>query len=456
MAEVAALVAAEEVISTTVQAGAIAGYAVAKATLPLKASLFCFGTSSDKDRSSLHRSGHTVSVVNHNAYIFGGLIADDTLAGSEIHVVRLPDRKRTQDVVQGQGWEYKAVPAIPAVESGDVPPPRTEHTACVVDEKIYIFGGRGLKSESLVENGRVWVFDTESMKWSYLDPPSGLGGVFPTLYLHAAGVHKTETSSSLVVLGGLLPDGSLNVGVWEFDLTTSVWRTMQTSHMPATVSEKSMPLPPNMVIAHHRLYTITGSSELHSSLHCLDLSRGPDSLEWETSPFPSNALTPGPRPRRGGGLLHIALGQGREYLLFFFGAKAETSESSSEDKIAASKDQELPTQWSDIWAYQLPSDKNTSASLKDKIRANLPGGIVSREGEWAEVEIITDESDAGSGATNKAHPGPRAFFAASAVNSDTGGYGIKLGEKADSAVLWGGIDPNSIRHGDGWEIKLTL
>ena len=130
----------------------------------------------------------------------------------------------------------------------------------------------------------------------------------------------------MIVLGGLLPDGSLSSGIWAFDTVASNWKALQTEGLPSQAKNKLMPLPPNMAIVHDRLYTITGSSELHSSLHLLDLSKAPDALNWETIPFPTNGLTPGPRPRCGAGLVSISLGQGREYLIFFWGTKVATLE----------------------------------------------------------------------------------------------------------------------------------
>lgn len=50
MAEVAAgAVVAEQVISTTLEGGALAGYAISKPTMPLKASFVQFGTAPKDD-----------------------------------------------------------------------------------------------------------------------------------------------------------------------------------------------------------------------------------------------------------------------------------------------------------------------------------------------------------------------------------------------------------------------
>lgn len=54
---------------------------------------------------------------------------------------------------------------------GDVPSPRVGHAAAVIGTRIFLFGGRGGPDlAALEEHGRVWVFDTKTNLWSYLDP----------------------------------------------------------------------------------------------------------------------------------------------------------------------------------------------------------------------------------------------------------------------------------------------
>jgi len=55
------------------------------------------------------------------------------------------------------------------VREGPVPESRKGHTAVVVENEIYIYGGE-LAPKSKDEAGRVWVFDTLSNKWSFHDP----------------------------------------------------------------------------------------------------------------------------------------------------------------------------------------------------------------------------------------------------------------------------------------------
>ncbi len=70
----------------------------------------------------------------------------------------------------GQG--ERAVPEPdPCAALGDVPPPRVGHATGVIGHRIFLFGGRsGPEAKPLDENGRVWVFDTRTHQWSYLDP----------------------------------------------------------------------------------------------------------------------------------------------------------------------------------------------------------------------------------------------------------------------------------------------
>lgn len=54
---------------------------------------------------------------------------------------------------------------------GDVPMPRVGHATAVIGNRIFMFGGRGGPDmKPLEEYGRVWVFDTKTHLWSYLDP----------------------------------------------------------------------------------------------------------------------------------------------------------------------------------------------------------------------------------------------------------------------------------------------
>ena len=89
------LVAAEQVVSTTIEGGAVAAYGLAQSTQPLSATFTRI--SSD---AFLPRFNHSITVVNGQAYILGGEVEEDgevILAGDEVHIVSLPLKKAGND-----------------------------------------------------------------------------------------------------------------------------------------------------------------------------------------------------------------------------------------------------------------------------------------------------------------------------------------------------------------------
>ncbi|KAK4032490.1 hypothetical protein C8A01DRAFT_41073 [Parachaetomium inaequale] len=65
----------------------------------------------------------------------------------------------------------KSIASTPASNLPDVPAPRVGHATAVIGHRIFLFGGRGGPDMSpLDEGGRVWVFDTRTHLWSFLDP----------------------------------------------------------------------------------------------------------------------------------------------------------------------------------------------------------------------------------------------------------------------------------------------
>ena len=86
MEAAATALAAEQIASTTVEAGVV--YGVAKPTPPLAASFTRISS-----EAFLPRLHHSLTVVNGQAYIFGGETDDGKLAGDEMHIISLPLEK---------------------------------------------------------------------------------------------------------------------------------------------------------------------------------------------------------------------------------------------------------------------------------------------------------------------------------------------------------------------------
>ena len=175
--------AAGYAVETAAEGAVGAGIALAKATMPLKANWkrISIGT-------SLPRSSHSLSIVRGVAYIFGGEEHPREPVENDMHLVTLPS--------SGADADYKKLSPSPSLEGGEVPTARVGHTANAIDDRIYVFGGRGGKAmEPLAENGRVWVFDTMTAKWSYLDPAEGSN--FPearSYHASAVTAHPLHTS----------------------------------------------------------------------------------------------------------------------------------------------------------------------------------------------------------------------------------------------------------------------
>lgn len=462
------LLVAEQVISTTVEGAALASIGLAQSTQPLSAT-FTRITS----EAFLPRSSHTLTVVEGRAYIFGGKTEKGDLAGNEMHIVTLPLKTRTD----GEP-DYKCVPALGENGEGQtVPQPRSGHSACAVGERIYLLGGQGSGANALDEKGRIWVFDTKSLHWSSLDPKED---VYPSPRIYAgcvASEHPLPPGSDgkLKALGAQIqetisktipivvkkpsppaePHGTLFISnglsstsseplndSWAFSVASQTWTKLPSTPLLQT------PDPSSLAIANNRLYLISSSSEIESEIHYLPLpkflllrsdSKNEDEeseppSSWETIPFPTNPIAPGPRPRKGAGLLPLTTGNGRAYLLYFLGEKSRTKAG------ATSQDGEAPIFWSDAFSYQPPASVPSPAGVKDSTRSTL--GISTGEGTWAEVNVIANEEGRGKlEEEGKSHPGPRGWFGSDVI----GGAQV---------VLWGGVDGKGQTEGDGWIISI--
>lgn len=165
---------------TAVEGAVGAGIAISKSTMPLKARWTRIPLT-----NTLPRSSHSLSVIKGVAYVFGGEIRPREPVDNDIHCISLPSSGNTEA-------DYKAIPAAGA----EVPQARVGHTANAIDDKIYIFGGRGGKEMTpLAEKGRVWVFDTFSKEWTFLDPANDSPYPEPRSYhASAATAHPLHTS----------------------------------------------------------------------------------------------------------------------------------------------------------------------------------------------------------------------------------------------------------------------
>ena len=480
------LLVAEQVVSTTLEGGALAAYGLAQSTQPLTATFTRI--SSD---AFLPRTSHSITVVNGQAYIFGGEEEAGKLAGDEVHIVSLPLKKAANE---GKP-DYKLVPSLGEGEDGTVPGRRAGHSAAAVGGRIYMFGGRGEEQKALEEKGRVWAYDTKTLGWSYVDPiegevpdgrymhgaaatehplpntnnssEAGYGeqiksaiGNLPSLVGKGSSTSPQEPHGSLIVSGGQTTPEAICDDVWMFNIATRTWSRLP--QYPIT-SGTSAPAP-SFALTQKGLYMVSSSSDvsdLGGDIHYLLLTKdsyyntqdkSKTSLKsaepkWTTTYFPANPLTPGPRPRQGAGLIPITTGNGREYLLYFLGERFSPSKLNATASEATDAEQQIspeqansPTFFSDTWSYQVLPASSSAASIKDATRSAM--GISTGEGTWAEVKIETVVEGETEG---KSHPGPRGWFASCPIGKEIDGAGL---------LIWGGVNGKGEVEGDGWVVTV--
>ncbi|KAI0521839.1 hypothetical protein F5B22DRAFT_505935 [Xylaria bambusicola] len=341
---------------------------------------------------ALPRSSHSLDVVAGNAYIFGGEVESRKPVDNDMHVVVLPWSGAPADY-----YAIKAKPsprtddsAIPAViteedetdsqlrdpltevplgsststpevelepdssskgkgpDTGDVPAPRIGHATAVIGSRIFLFGGRAAAagSSTLDENGRVWIFETKTHTWTYLDPHHS-SPIPPPRSYHAAvatekprdfaikpmrlrrsstwkewaegdsaevGIPQRPITGTIAekatddeafgagfgtffIHAGCLADGTRTSDVWAFDVHARTWKQLPNAPGPARGGTA-------LALAKSRLYRFggfDGTRELGGQLDVLHLgldefddqnSRGEIGVfargEWESIVAPSS------------------------------------------------------------------------------------------------------------------------------------------------------------------------
>ncbi|TKA76465.1 hypothetical protein B0A49_02229 [Cryomyces minteri] len=447
MAEAAGVLYALE---TAVEGAVAFAKGIYDPTLPLNA------TFSPIPGLSLPRSGHSLSVVKGRAYLFGGTGSGPGLEGrdpdNDMHIIVLPSSGVTEA-------DYQRVTARPSTSGGPVPSPRSGHSAAVLDDRIYIYGGASN------EDGRVWVFDTEFNIWSCLDPDDDIDIPTPGPRQGHSSVtnenprtviqptdHDTlpqqppdpakyvpeppapDSYGTVIISGGRRQDDTEADDVWIFDIRSRTWSELpRPSSSSARQSSRGKPRSrgsTTLAIVGDRLYQYNGE-EGHVARLELDkdtLSQRSENRgfstathgEWQYTTWEGSK---GPPPRSGAAFIPVTTGQGREYLLLFGGDFDGKN-------------------YSDVWTLQLKPGNMTAASVKDATRQAIKKHTA--EATWAEVRYYNAEGKMVQ-ENQQRGIGSRSQFAAARGTEVDGA----------SVVVWGGNDPANRRVvGDGLMITV--
>ena len=469
-----------------IQGAYLLGKGILHPTLPLRAYLTRLSS------PSLPRAGHSISIVKGRAYIFGGETSSGNFANNDMHIIILPSSGVSDTdytVVSARGTEPKPK-AVPCA--------RKHHTASVVGDRIYVYGGQYVNKQAIQEEdkGQIWVFDTTTNTWSYIQPEGNSNTRTPERRArHAAAaselpppppqtdrkqdigvlpqappdpakylVEPPSPSSygTLFIYGGITVksgsgtdgdngDGEKLLGdTWTFDIRSKTWNLISEGH--GTGRQDAA-----LVMLGHRLYRsggFDGTRKCDAHVESLDVSvivneqpsneknmmrklSLPQTMEdWCTvgTHRDGDDESKVPAARDGAGLLQVTTGQGRDYLLLIGGdIQAKIiSDGSKEGNTEADAVSNDGTS-GDIWSFQLPSAATSAAAVKDTTRKAI--NMNTREAAWAEAHYRY--LNAMGDEISPLQAGVRIGQGIEARR----GFAIAKGTEVDgaTAVVWGGI-----------------
>ncbi|VUC27514.1 unnamed protein product [Clonostachys rosea] len=378
----------------------------------------------------------------------------------------------------------------------EVPPPRVGHASAAIGSRIFVFGGRGGDDmKPLEEAGRVWVFDTRSSQWTYLDPvPAVRGG---TIIPHpAARSHHCATSTdrpqdfakprasvpdtwqnriigdtsktgipqdpivgnvaeeaidqesdgygTFFVHGGSLANEDRTNDLWAFDVHSRTWTELPAAPGPTRSGAA-------ICISKSRLFRFggyDGENEIGGQLDFLQLevetfddraSRGEVSIhargKWQSIYQDQTQESSHAIPNEPVQAWPAPRSAASLHALTIGGGREFLVLAMGEADTDA--DAGSGKFLSDIWLFQTPPLGMTVASVSDAVLQAV--GRKTGEGKWTKVNTAPYDTE-----ESRDQPGPRAWLA-SAVLPD-------LEESA--IVLWGGLDEDDELLGDGWLLRL--
>ncbi|KAF9188885.1 Leucine carboxyl methyltransferase 2 [Haplosporangium sp. Z 767] len=170
-----------------------------------------------------NRKGHTLSILDDDAYIFGGFGLD----ASDHHEEQKVFQARGQQTRLGSMVQHNLVNGSTRTmpRSDDGPAPRVYHSAATTldGSAIYIYGGRD--GPNKVHND-VWRFtpqDGWEPLWRAKINQYSENSLPKGLFKHTANMMTIAGREMMVVFGGRLASGEANDQVWAFDLEDGQW-----------------------------------------------------------------------------------------------------------------------------------------------------------------------------------------------------------------------------------------
>ena len=475
MAEV---VAGLYALETAVEGAALGAFAVSRPTAPLHLSFRKISLPAKSHE--LARSRHTLNIVKGKGYVIGGQSNGDNNA---ILALTLPVASSTDGEGDLTPRDYEIIqprfkdsdrPLAPQkeAESGNDSHAifdRVGHTTTAIGDKLYIWGGQTITTDSTDENlfNNFVVFDPLTSTYDFLkvDATNCRDGLPSPRRNHAATSSPPQQSDPLPNGSRLVGQGTIFIhggassveshstlrDSWAFDVERRVWTRLPDAPDPgpSEVANEG-----KLAYVDGRLWRL-GDGFGRAMYLELPKNHSPDAAtKWQVISFGTEATDPDgaapgpdpapdtkdasslPMPRISASVLPVTTGSGRVYLLYFMGQELKTGVTN------------------DFWSFQIPSEENTASSLKDTIRDAIASKAKkswsSGKFSWAKCEI---EIEAGSDQEKKDKKeestvtwpeGEELHALASDIWADQGGnvfviWGGKRGERADTAVDGGWV-----------------
>ncbi|KAF7508777.1 hypothetical protein GJ744_008654 [Endocarpon pusillum] len=513
------IVAAAYAVETAVEGAAVGALAIAQSTVPLKARFYRLPSPSPV----LTRSSHTLNVIKGRGYIFGGDGEGVGKGGDDaMHVLTLP----TDLVLKDTDYQKISAVARPSkaalnaegeaekksagkAQSGDeeeeddgnnksVPAARAGHTASVIGNRIYIFGGRPARSSDadappnapLQENGKVYVFEATEKTWRVLVPnemgcsddvpqPRNYASSSSTIHplpirneegtgrgkdelmtdeaklrlvarrqgedFTATDDQQSEGYGTLFLHGGYDAEGKLLRDAWAFDVASRIWSRW--ADVPSSDGEDG---DGNICCIESKLWRCGDDfgkvahfdivrDEFDDMSGKGELGVGPKTGEWKVHTF---GVKPGQEKLEK--QVEEKMGGKPTNTESLFPARRKRSgfipvtTGQGRDYLLLVMGEKGPQEVvDDIWSFQIPSEKKSAAAIKDTIRTMIGKGTGVEQ--WAKADIV--ESDKEEGMLD--YPRGLSRFGSSPA-----------GDAVGDVVIWGGIGPEGEVSADGWILTL--
>ncbi|KAK9900796.1 kelch repeat protein [Cystobasidium minutum MCA 4210] len=344
--------------------------------------------------SPLPRSSHSINVVGSKAYLFGGELRPREPVDAAVHVFDLPNGFPPADgspSSSNKSIQESTVSneAIEAKDGNEGPPLRVGHTSARVNDDIYIFGGRGGKDmTALQEKGRLWRFSTKSSAWTAVDPASSNGDArFPEARSYHASTSAPELGKVFIHAG--CPASGRTSDLWSFDIESRTWTKLPEAPEPPRGG-------PGLTYALGKLWRyggFDGKNELGGQLDYIDVSGGDAATEWKSVKF-SEGQYPGARSVTGLQVVHV---KDKPYLVAYLGERDTSNLGHAGAGVF----------WGDIWSLALTKQGEIEAD------------------KWVKCEI-----------ENAENMPERGWFASDLVGKD-------------KILVYGGLNARNERESDG-------